>query len=122
MLLARASRGREVLAEMLTAAGATVEQVVVYESRDVAAPDDEVAKRLAAGEIDLTTVTSSAIARSLVSMFGESLAQDAAGRDQPAHGRSADRAWISAGDRRGIRTRPTGLTRRHSGRRIVANS
>ena len=35
-LLAAASRGREVLAEMLTAAGATVEQVVVYESRDVA--------------------------------------------------------------------------------------
>ncbi|MEX2026284.1 MAG: bifunctional uroporphyrinogen-III C-methylase/synthase, partial [Pirellulaceae bacterium] len=34
-LIARASRGREVLAELLTAAGAKVDQVVVYESRDV---------------------------------------------------------------------------------------
>lgn len=72
-LLARASRGREVLAEMLTAAGADVEQVVVYESRDVASPDEEVAAALAAGRIEWTTVTSSAIARSLVRLFGESL-------------------------------------------------
>ena len=36
-------------------------------------PDDEVAEALAAGEIDWTTVTSSAIARSLVRMFGDSL-------------------------------------------------
>jgi uroporphyrinogen III methyltransferase/synthase len=35
VLLARANRGREVLAEMLAAASAHVEQVVVYESRDV---------------------------------------------------------------------------------------
>jgi uroporphyrinogen III methyltransferase/synthase len=73
VLLLRASRGREVLAEMLSAAGATVEQVVVYESRDVAAPNEEVAQALAAGKIDFTSVTSSAIARSLVKMFGESL-------------------------------------------------
>ncbi len=73
LLLARASRGREVLAQMLTAAGATVEQAVVYESRDVAAPDAEVAEALAAGQIDWTTVTSSAIARSLVRLFGEGL-------------------------------------------------
>ncbi|HEX4413445.1 MAG TPA: uroporphyrinogen-III synthase, partial [Lacipirellulaceae bacterium] len=70
VLLLRANRGREVLGEMLTAAGAKVEQVVVYESRDVATPDDEIAAALAAGEIDFTTVTSSAIARSLVNMFG----------------------------------------------------
>jgi uroporphyrinogen III methyltransferase / synthase len=73
VLLARASRGREVLAEMLTRAGATVEQVVVYESRDVAAPKVEIATAFADGNIDFTTVTSSAIARSLVSMFGDSL-------------------------------------------------
>jgi uroporphyrinogen III methyltransferase/synthase len=72
-LLARASRGREVLAESLTAAGATVEQVVVYESRDVATSDDDVAKALADGRIDFTTVTSSAIARSLVQLFGGDL-------------------------------------------------
>jgi uroporphyrinogen III methyltransferase / synthase len=73
VLLARASRGREVLAEMLTTAGATVEQVVVYESRDVAAPDKEVAKALTDGMIDFTTVTSSAIARSLIKLFGKEL-------------------------------------------------
>lgn len=73
VLLARASRGREVLAELLTAAGANVEQVVVYESRDVTHPADEVLEALTAGRIDWTTVTSSAIARSLVAMFGETL-------------------------------------------------
>ena len=73
VLLLRASRGREVLAEMLSAAGANVEQVVVYESRDVDAADADIAAALAAGAIDITTVTSSAIARSLVNMFGESL-------------------------------------------------
>jgi uroporphyrinogen III methyltransferase / synthase len=73
IFLARASRGREVLAEMLTAAGATVTQAVVYESSDVAKPNDEVLEALAAGHIDYTTVTSSAIARSLVGMFGNDL-------------------------------------------------
>jgi uroporphyrinogen III methyltransferase/synthase len=72
-LLARASRGREVLAELLTAAGAIVEQVVVYDSRDVDRPDETVAEAMAAGQIDWTTVTSSAIARSLVKMFGDAL-------------------------------------------------
>ena len=73
VFLARASRGREVLAEMLTAAGATVEQAVVYESRDVEAPDAEVAEALASCQIRWTTVTSSAIARSVVRLFGDSL-------------------------------------------------
>jgi len=73
VLLIRASRGREVLAEMLTAAGATVEQVVVYESRDVETADEDIAHALAAGSIDVTTVTSSAIAHSLVRLFGDDL-------------------------------------------------
>lgn len=42
LLLVRASRGREVLAEKLTQAGGIVEQVVVYESQDVADFDEEV--------------------------------------------------------------------------------
>ncbi len=71
--LARASRGRDVLAEMLTAAGGLVSQVVVYESRDVPAPKPNVLEALTAGRIDWTTVTSSAIARSLVTMFGNAL-------------------------------------------------
>jgi uroporphyrinogen III methyltransferase/synthase len=73
VLLLRASRGREVLGEMLAAAGAQVEQVVVYESRDVLSPSVEISEQMAAGKIDFTTVTSSAIARSLVNMFGNSL-------------------------------------------------
>ncbi|MDZ4819780.1 MAG: uroporphyrinogen-III C-methyltransferase [Planctomycetota bacterium] len=73
LLLIRANRGREVLAETLTAAGHAVEQVVTYESIDVAEPDAEILKELRAGSIELITVTSSAIARSLVSMFGEDL-------------------------------------------------
>ncbi len=73
VLLARASRGREVLAEQLGAAGAVVEQVVVYDSRDVTSADPAVVAALAAGTIDWMTVTSSAIARSLVALFGEQL-------------------------------------------------
>ena len=72
-LLARASRGREVLAEQLTAAGGLVEQVVVYTSRDVEQADPEIAAALATGRIDWLTVTSSAIARSLARLFGDDL-------------------------------------------------
>lgn len=72
-LLARASRGREVLAEGLSRAGGEVHQVVVYCSSDVDRPDPEIAALLAAGQIDWITVTSSAIAQSLVRLFGEEL-------------------------------------------------
>ncbi len=72
-LLSRASRGREVLAEQLRAAGAAVEQIVVYTSTDVECPDPTVAALLRAGRIDWITVTSSAIARSLAGLFGEDL-------------------------------------------------
>jgi uroporphyrinogen III methyltransferase/synthase len=72
-LLARASRGREVLAERLSAAGALVEQVVVYTSTDVEQPDPDVAAMLSAGRMDWVTVTSSAVARSLVRLFGDEL-------------------------------------------------
>lgn len=72
-LLARASRGREVLAEELRGAGGTVDQIVVYSSTDVEAPDPDVAAALAAGRVDWITVTSSAIARSLVRLFGDDL-------------------------------------------------
>ena len=72
-LLARASRGREVLAETLRAAGGEVEQIVVYRSTDVREPDPEITAALAAGRIDWITVTSSAIAKSLAKLFGEAL-------------------------------------------------
>lgn len=72
-LLLRASRGREVLAERLRDAGGAVEQVVVYNSTDIACPDPELVAAMERGSIQWTTVTSSAIARSLVKMFGEAL-------------------------------------------------
>ncbi len=72
-LLIRASRGREVLAERLSAAGAQVEQVVVYTNTDVPEADPQVAAALASGQIDWVTVTSSTIARSLVRLLGERL-------------------------------------------------
>lgn len=73
VLLLRASRGREVLAEMLSASGANVSQVVVYESRDVARPGERVSKLLKEGKVAWMTVTSSAIARSLVNLFADDL-------------------------------------------------
>ena len=60
-LLARASRGREVLAETLSDHGGQVDQVVVYHSRDVAHSEPEIAHLLGEGKIDWITVTSSAI-------------------------------------------------------------
>lgn len=72
-LLARASRGREVLAEQLLRAGAIVDQVVVYSSTDVTSASEDVRQRLAEGRVAWVTVTSSAIARSLVALFGASL-------------------------------------------------
>jgi uroporphyrinogen III methyltransferase/synthase len=73
LLLIRASRGREVLGDMLEDAGCAVEQVVVYRSVDVQTPDTEIVTFLQTGRIDWITVTSSAIARSLVCMFGNDL-------------------------------------------------
>lgn len=74
-LLARASRGRELLAEQLLAHGGQVEQVVVYTSQDVAACDPHVGELLGEGHVDWITVTSSAIARSLAKLFGGQLAR-----------------------------------------------
>lgn len=73
ILLVRANRGRETLHERLTARGAQVEQVVAYQSRDVASPDADVANLLREDRIDWILMTSSAIARSLASLFGGDL-------------------------------------------------
>jgi uroporphyrinogen III methyltransferase/synthase len=74
-LLIRASRGREVLADRLRAAGATVDQVVAYTSVDVPAADAETVQLLASGGIDWIVVTSSAIARSLARLYSTDLAR-----------------------------------------------
>ena len=47
--------------------------MVAYTSGDVELPEPGLAEQLAAGEFAWVTVTSSAIARGLVRMFGESL-------------------------------------------------
>jgi uroporphyrinogen III methyltransferase/synthase len=73
VLLARASRGREIVADQLRDAGACVEQIVVYHSTDVPQPDARIAALLSEGAIDWVTVTSSAIAHSLVRLFGDAL-------------------------------------------------
>ena len=74
LLLVRADRGREALAEALVAGGARVDQVVAYESTDVTEADPDVAEALAAGEIDWITVTSGGTARSLARLYGDALA------------------------------------------------
>ncbi len=75
VLLIRASRGREVLAETLREAGATIDQVVAYKSRDVSTADPAVLEEIATGRVDWITVTSSAIAKSAAKLFGEALAR-----------------------------------------------
>jgi uroporphyrinogen III methyltransferase / synthase len=72
-LLVRASRGRDVLAESLSAAGFTVHQVVTYRSVDVEKPDPDITALLHGDKIDWVTVTSSAIARSMAKLFGDDL-------------------------------------------------
>ena len=72
-LLTRASRGREVLAEQLTAAGAHVTQIVVYSSQDVSHAKPRVVEALRQGRVNWTTVTSSAIAHSVANLFGDDL-------------------------------------------------
>jgi uroporphyrinogen III methyltransferase/synthase len=72
-LLARASRGRQVLADELEKNAARVDQIVVYDSIDVKDANPEVAAALAAGQIDWIMVTSSATARSLARLYGDAL-------------------------------------------------
>ncbi len=74
-LLLRASRGRDILRRTLMEAGGIVTELVVYRSVDVEHADQEILGMMERGEFDWTTATSSAIARSLVRLFGESLRQ-----------------------------------------------
>ena len=65
VLLARADRGRELLREQL-AALCQVEQIAVYSQIDTVEMDEEVMNALRRGEIEFVTLTSSNIARSLL--------------------------------------------------------
>jgi uroporphyrinogen III methyltransferase/synthase len=68
--LVRASRGSELISQNLRAAGGVLTEVIAYEHRDVLQPKEEVLEAIAQGRVDWVTVTSSAIARSLVQLFG----------------------------------------------------
>jgi uroporphyrinogen III methyltransferase/synthase len=74
-LLVRASRGPDTLAQHLKQAGGEVRSVVAYSHTDVTQPDEAIVRRMIAGDIDWVTVTSDAIARSVVRLFGENLRQ-----------------------------------------------
>src|SRR5262249_3551839 len=52
VLWVRASRGRDVLPTELRAAGAVLEELVVYRNLDVAAFDPDVVRSIRAGEVD----------------------------------------------------------------------
>lgn len=73
VLLVRASRGREILHDELSRSAAGVEQVVFYESVDIERADPRISADMEQGLFDYVMASSSAIARSLVAMFGESL-------------------------------------------------
>lgn len=73
VLLIRASRGRDVLPNGLSEAGAQVTEVVAYESEDVPQPSAEVERRLSARDVDWIIVTSSAIARATASLLPEAM-------------------------------------------------
>ena len=73
VLIVRGTRGRPLLPDELRRRKAEVEQIVVYQSVDLIEPPQEIAFLLRCGKINWVAVTSSAIAASLVKMFGESL-------------------------------------------------
>ncbi len=72
-LLARASQGRDILAQRLHGAGAEVTQVVVYASAGVTEADSRITDALGRSEIDWVSVASSETARSLHRLYGQAL-------------------------------------------------
>ena len=71
----RANRGRDVIKRLLTGAGGNVTEIAVYRSVDRTHADPKITEFMRQGKVDYVTVTSSAIASSLVAMFGELLRQ-----------------------------------------------
>ena len=72
VLWARASRGRDVLPRELAAAGADLEQLVVYQNRDVTELDAETVELIEAGELTWIGLSSPSIARSLAALLPDS--------------------------------------------------
>ena len=71
VLWARASRGRDVLPAELTAAGATVEQVIVYQNRDLNEFPSLAIQQLENGDLDWIALSSPTIARNLPRLMSD---------------------------------------------------
>ncbi len=69
VLWVRASRGRDVLPEKLTAAGASVDQLVVYQNLDLDAWSGEILGRLETGDLDWIALSSPSIARNVARLL-----------------------------------------------------
>ena len=72
-LVVRGNRGSQVLQKNLVAAGVRFEQAVSYRSVDVDEADPQILEQMNEGYFNWVTVTSSAIANSLVRLYGASL-------------------------------------------------
>lgn len=84
LLIIRADRGSQVLANRLADANMEFEQISVYRSIDVQQADSEVVELMRQGQIDWVTMTSSAIARSAIRLFGPDLANTKTASISPA--------------------------------------
>ena len=69
-MVLRANRGSDVLPQRLEQIDYPFEQFAIYQSRDLSAVDPEVIQQMEQGLIDWTTITSSAIGKSLLKLFG----------------------------------------------------
>lgn len=69
----RANRGRDVLKRSLSEAGGSVTEIAVYRSVNRIHADPSIMEFMQRGDIDFVAVTSSAIAQSMVNMFGDLL-------------------------------------------------
>ena len=69
VLLARASRGRDVIPSELNAAGADVRELVVYRNEDVESLPAAAMAAIEAGEVDWIGLSSPSIARQLASLL-----------------------------------------------------
>ena len=73
LLIARADRRTATLTKFLSDAGIDFEELIAYRNCDVESIDPQLARCLAAGKIDWVTITSGAIARSAIRLFGQDL-------------------------------------------------
>lgn len=75
VLIVRANRGSNTLRERLSESQIDFEEIVAYSSTDIETLDPEIIRQMSAGEIDWVTITSSAIAKSAIHLFGEDLSK-----------------------------------------------